>query len=32
LPDGDRVESLIAGVYDGSKLIASGKVRADLRE
>ena len=30
LPDGDRVESLIVGVYDGNKLVANGNVRAGL--
>jgi bifunctional non-homologous end joining protein LigD len=30
LPDGDRVESLIIGVYDGKELIATGNVRAGL--
>jgi bifunctional non-homologous end joining protein LigD len=31
LPDGDRVESLIIGVYDGNRqLIATGNVRAGL--
>jgi len=30
LPDGNRVESLIVGVYDGRKLIATGNVRAGL--
>ena len=30
LPDRNRVESLIVGVYDGRKLIATGNVRAGL--
>jgi hypothetical protein len=30
LPHGDRVESLIVGVHDGEKLIATGNVRAGL--
>ncbi len=30
LPDGNRVESLIVGVYEGNKLIANGNVRAGL--
>ena len=30
LPDGNRVESLIVGVYDGRKLVATGNVRAGL--
>jgi DNA ligase D-like protein (predicted ligase) len=30
LPDGDRVESLIVGVYEGKKLIANGNVLAGL--
>lgn len=30
LPDSDRVESLIVGVYNGRKLIATGNVRAGL--
>jgi ATP-dependent DNA ligase len=30
LPDRDRVESLIVGVYDGRKLMAAGNVRAGL--
>lgn len=30
LPDGNRIESLIVGVYDGGKLIAAGNVRGGL--
>ncbi len=31
MPDGDRVDSLVVGYYDGKRLITAGKVRAGLR-
>ena len=29
-PDGDRVDALVVGYYEGTRLLAAGKVRAGL--